>query len=215
MEVDRWIAAIIGWLVGWRLVFGAEALQAGGCLDQRAIYREVLIRQQPATLGSRDHQIKEALAHAMVQQSLPILGKGGPLKTGLDHRHPQEPTEQEVVVQLLTEGPFAADRVQAHQQRCLQQLLGQDRRTTDVGVHRVEQRRQLGHDFVSQSTDRAQRMIQRNTRLHVDERQHAHLWILSSAHSHHLSPRWSNATRPPESTGRAGLHQIGRFSPNC
>ena len=57
--------------------------------------------------------------------------------------HIEEPAEQQVVVELLAEHPFAAHRISAISSEALQQSLGRDRRPPDRAVHLIEQRRKL------------------------------------------------------------------------
>src|SRR6185437_4132215 len=79
----------------------------------------------------------------MPQQPFPVLGEGGGVEAGLHEVHVQKPAEQDVVVQLFTEGPLAAHGVQRDQQTCLQQPLWRDGRPTNLGVHAVKRRRQF------------------------------------------------------------------------
>ena len=214
-EVDGRIARIVGWLVRRRLVLGSEALHAGRSLDQRPVNGEVLIAQQVPFRGAADHRVEELAGQLVLQQPFAVLGERRRIEAGLDHVHPQKPAEQQVIVELLTERVLTADRVQADQQRRLQQPLGWDRRTANLGVHGIKQRRQVSQRFIRHIFDRPQWMIQRDARLYVNKGQHARLWLLSSAHPHHLSPRWLNSIRTTASTGRAGATQNGTFSNPC
>src|SRR6266851_421337 len=215
MKVDRLIARIVGRFVrGW-LVLGAETLEAGSGFDERAVHGELLIRQQPPAISSQHDLVEEPLSHFVLQQPLAVLAERARVEAGLDQIHPQEPAEQEVVIKLLAEGSLAAHRVQTDQQRGLQQSLGRDGCTPYLGVHLVERRRQDRQCFICQAPDGAQRMVQRNPCLHVDKRQHAHLRVLRSAHSNHLSSRWLNSIRSHHFTGRAAGTENGRFSAAC
>src|SRR5438067_13222167 len=60
----------------WRLIFGPEALEAGGRFDQRAVHTEVLVAQQVQLGGLTDHLVKEFAADPMPQQTLAILTEG-------------------------------------------------------------------------------------------------------------------------------------------
>jgi hypothetical protein len=102
---------------------------------------------------------------------------------------------------LPSKSMLAADGVQTHQQRSFQQALRRNRGPAIVNVHLVEHGRQLRQRGISHVPDRPQRMIQRNARLDIDKRQHAHLRVLSAAHPHHLSLGWlhdSHSTSRPE-----------------
>src|SRR5919202_2748622 len=124
VEVDGRIAGVIGWLVRRRLVLGPEALEAAGRLDQRAVDREVLVREQAEAIGGQHHLVEELLGHPVPQQTLAVLAERARVEARLDQAHAQEPAEQQVVVQLLTEGPLAAHRVQADQQTGFERPLG-------------------------------------------------------------------------------------------
>src|SRR6266542_1092859 len=108
-----------------------------------------------------------------------------------------------------------SDRVQADQQRRLQQSFGWDGRTAELGVHGIKHRRQVSQRFIRQIFDCPQWMVERDARVYVNECQHARLRLLSSAHHHHLSPRWLNTIWTTTSTGRAGDPQNEPFSKPC
>src|SRR4051812_41646653 len=110
MEVDRRVTGIT---VGsrWRFaVLRSEALEAGRRLNQRAVHREMLIREQSPRVGPADHLIKELLPDLVLEQALAVLGEDGGVETRLDRVHVDEPAEQQVVLQLLAEGPLGSDR---------------------------------------------------------------------------------------------------------
>ena len=77
------------------------------------------------------------------------------VKAGLQHIHIQEPAEQHVVRQFLTESAFATNAVQTDQQARLQQAAGGiDGPTFAVGgVHLIEQRRQLQQGGIRETLD--------------------------------------------------------------
>ena len=59
----------VGWSAGGSIL-GPEALETGGRLDQRAVDREVLVRQQPQRVGLADHLVEELLRDDVLQQPL-------------------------------------------------------------------------------------------------------------------------------------------------
>src|SRR5262245_16031760 len=211
MEVDRRIARIVRRSAGRRTILATEALETSRGFDQRAVDREVLIAQQVSVVSLANHRIKELLANLVLQQALTIFRERRAIKVRLDHVHVEEPAILEVIVQLFTEGSLTADRVQAHQQRRLQQPLGWNRRPAILGIHLIEQRRQLPKRCVGYVLDRSQRMIEWNSRLQVNERQHADLRVLSSAHARHLTPRWLNGIQSTHLTGRVAATQNGHL----
>src|SRR5437016_1636014 len=104
VEVERWIARIIRRrLVRWRRVLGPEALKTGRGFDERAVHAEMLVAQQPQPGRLAHHLVKEAPGDVVLEQSAAVLGEHDWIEAGLDQAHIQEPTEQQVVVQLLTE----------------------------------------------------------------------------------------------------------------
>src|SRR5438874_10763201 len=132
---------------------------------------------KPRSLATPTTRIKEPLAHLMFQQTLAVLCVGGGDEAWLHELHVQEPTKQQVVVQFLAKGPLAAHRVQRDQQRSFEQPLRRNRRSASLGIHLVEPRRQLRQYLVSQSLDRAQRVIVRNALCQIDKRQHERLGL--------------------------------------
>ena len=100
----------------------------------------------------------------------------------LGHIHIEEPAEQQVVVQLLAEQPFAAHRVERHQQRGLQQPLGRDRRPSDRAVHLIEQRRKLPERHVGEFLDPPQWMLLGHPIARLHHHQHHPLPPLFTSH---------------------------------
>ena len=80
-------------------VLRSEAFVAGPSFDQRAIHREVLIRQ--IWLGSFQHPLEKGFGHLFVQQPFPVLAEHGVIPHHFVHSHTHKPAEQQVVVQLL------------------------------------------------------------------------------------------------------------------
>lgn len=98
VEVARAVAARRWRLV--RAVPGAEALQARPCLDQRAIDREVIVRQEALDLGVAQHGLEELRGHVGVEQPVAVLEECRVADEIID-AEPCEPMEQRVVVDLL------------------------------------------------------------------------------------------------------------------
>src|SRR5215467_6944216 len=130
VKVDARVAGVVivrGLLL--RLILGLEALVPGPRLDQRAVDREVLIAEQPLVAGLFDHRREKTFRHLALEQALPVLSKSRCVPHLIVDAKPHEPTEQEVVVELLHQKPLAAYRIKELQQKRSQQLLGRDRRT--------------------------------------------------------------------------------------
>ena len=126
------------------------------------------------------------LAHSVLQQPLPVLREHRGVEAALHQLHAQEPAEQQVVVQLLTEGALAPHRVERNQQGCLQQALRRNGRPPHVRIHPVELGRQPGQGLIGQGLDGAERVIGWHALFHVHEGQHRHLRLLPSTHTLHL-----------------------------
>src|SRR5262249_4895771 len=153
--------------------FGPKAFEAGRRFDQRAVDAEVLVAEQVQAIRLLHHRVKELATDAVPQQPLSVLGKGAVVEARLEHVHIQKPSKQQVIGQLLTEGAFAAHRVQTDQQAGFEQALRRNRRPTFTvsGVHLVEQGRQLQQCGIRVALDSPQRMVYRYQRLRIDERQ--------------------------------------------
>jgi hypothetical protein len=140
-----------------------------------------------------DHRGEEPIGDLMVQEALAVLGEGrGVEDPGVDGQA-QEPLEQQVVVQPLAERPLAADRVQRHQHRRLQELLGRHAGAPDPRVHGLEVTVEFGEHVVDDLTDPSDRMTRRDQLLGAQRHQHRQLPIRRS--SHQQPPQ---ASPPPE-----------------
>ena len=145
-------------------VLAAEALQAGPGLEQRAVHREVLARQQPLHLGQGQELRQEALRHLARQQPVAVLREHARVPHRVVHPETHEPAKQEVELQPLHQLPLRAHRVEALQQKRAQQPLRGDARTPDPRIERGEIRRQRGQRRVHHLADRPQRMVRANSR---------------------------------------------------
>jgi len=99
----------IPWIVGraaWP-VLPRETLLAGPGLQQRAIHREVLGRQQPAAAGLRDDIFKEGSGDVALQQPITIFVKVVGTHTASSMPRPTNAAKQQVVFQLLHQHPLA------------------------------------------------------------------------------------------------------------
>src|SRR5258705_868804 len=74
VEIDRRIAWIIGLVVDG--VLRLEALLTRPRLDERAVNREVLVRQQACFAGQELHPFEELVLDRGVDQTLPVLTEG-------------------------------------------------------------------------------------------------------------------------------------------
>ena len=72
------------------------------------------------------------------RQPLAVLGEHGHIPNAVIHVQAHEPAEQQVIVQLFHQQPFAAHRVQRLQQERSQQLFRRDRRPPGFRVQLME-----------------------------------------------------------------------------
>jgi hypothetical protein len=87
-----------------------------------------------------------------IQQTLAVLGEHGYIPDGIIHVQSHEPTEQEVVVELLHEHSFATHREERLQQKRSQQLLWRNRGPSSSRVQLIEARLQPLQRVVGQGT---------------------------------------------------------------
>ncbi len=133
--VGALVAAKLG-AVSLAAVLLLKTLLAGPRFDQRAVHREVLVRQ--LRFGLRQHAGKERARHFLIQQPLPILAEHRVVPHRFVHLHSHEPAKQQVVAQLLHQQPLAAHRVENLQQQCAQQTFRRNRRPARFGIQPVE-----------------------------------------------------------------------------
>ena len=99
--------ATTGW---WRSVVQTiDALQravGGPSPQQGAIDREVLLTQQRLDLRRRQQQFQELGHELLVEKPIAVFGKRGGMPNGIVRIQANEPTEQQVVVELLDQHPI-------------------------------------------------------------------------------------------------------------
>ena len=105
---------------------GSKTLLTRPGLEQRAIHGEVVIREQAGGPRSRPHFEEKRLRDVARQEPVSIFAKDGRHLDRVIYTQADEPPEQQVVLQLLHQQPFAAHGVQCLQQQRPQQLLGRD-----------------------------------------------------------------------------------------
>jgi len=97
MEVARRVAAGTGRSVA--AVLEAEALHTGPGFDERAVNREMLVRQQAAHLLSMaGHRRQEAPGDVAIQQPVGVLGEHGGMPDPVLNAQADEPAEQQVAI---------------------------------------------------------------------------------------------------------------------
>ena len=114
------------------------------------------------TCGRFSTLAKNLARDVAVEQPIAVLAEHGRIPDRIVHRQPDEPAEQQIVVELLHQLPFRAHRVEGLQQQRPQQPLRRDRRPAVARVKLAELPRQIRQRRVDQVADRPQRMIRRN-----------------------------------------------------
>jgi hypothetical protein len=105
-------------------------------------------------------------------------------QAGASAESPTNQAEQEVELEPLHQLAFRADRVERLQQHRPEQHLRRDRRPTRTRhVERVELPGQCLQRLIDDRTDRAQRMIRPNPRLHIDVGKELARATIRSAHN--------------------------------
>ena len=124
-------------LVAWPV-----ALERRPRLQQCPVHREVVRGEQspPPRLGH--HLSEEGARHIVREQPLAVLRERGGIERLIADVEVEEPLEEQVVAQPLTELALTANRVQRNQQARLEQMFRRDRGAAALGVHLVEQRRE-------------------------------------------------------------------------
>ena len=181
VEIHGRIARIIG--RGRRAcVLPTETLETRPGFEQRAIDREVFIREQPGLSRLAADGIKERPGDIALQQTVTILAEGCRRPNRRIHAQPDKPAIQHAVVDLFHQQPLAPDRVERLDQQRPQQLLGRNRRPADVRIHPREAGRQLREHAVGHRPNRAQRMVGADAPLGREVTEHVVRLIVRSTH---------------------------------
>jgi len=98
------------------------------------------------------------------------------------HGQPDEPTKQQVVIQLLHQHPLTTDGVEDLQQRSARAVLAES--TADRwGMYPPKKRRQIIQGMVDYDPDRPQWMVLGSSRFRRDITKHRLLFPVFAAHS--------------------------------
>ena len=150
-----------------RAVLGAEAFGAGPRLQQRAVDREMLGREQHRHLRMRQHCGKELHRDIARQEPVAVLGTRRRVPYRIIHAEADEPAEQQIELDPLDQLALRTERVERLQQQRPEQAFRWDRFPTKRRVKRVKLRRQLLQRRVDDLTDHPQRMVRTNSLLQV------------------------------------------------
>ncbi len=118
----------------------------------------------------------------MFQQAVPILAKGRRVPHRLIHAQPDEPPEEQVVTDLLDQQTLAAHRIEQLDQLGTQEALRSDARPAVGSIHAVQVRADRLQGAIRQHQHPAQRVIDRDTRLHIHVAENRALTFIDTAH---------------------------------
>src|SRR5271169_1770998 len=150
-----------------RAVLRAKALQARPHLQQRAVDREVLARQQPFDLVLRQHRGQKLGRHIALQQPVAVLGEGRGIPHWVLDAEPDKPAKQQIIVDPLDQLPFRADRIERLQQQRAHQPLRRDRLPADRRIQLGELASQRFERRIGNLANHPQRMIRPNPLLKI------------------------------------------------
>ncbi len=186
-------------------IFGAEALVRGPGFQQRAVHREVFVREQLLLAYLTDHRAEESLRDVAFQQPVAVLREHRMIPRRIIDPQPDEPAKQQVVLELLDQHALTADRVERLQQQRPQQMLGRDRRPAGRGVQPGELGGQVPKCGVDHRPDRPQGVVGRDPLLGRHVAEHRLRLPIVAAHAH-LPLRAESGMRTPS---------VPRFSAPC
>src|SRR6266571_1475966 len=115
-----------------------------------------------------EHGLEESFGYVPFEQPLAVLGEHGHIPNGVVHVQAHEPAEQQIVVELFHQQPFASHRVQRLQQKRPQQLLRRNRGASSFGVQLVEPWLQISQCLIAQGAQRTQWVVLRHSLLRAD-----------------------------------------------
>jgi hypothetical protein len=142
------VLPVAAWIARW-----PEAFVASPRVDQRAVDRDMLVRQQWRDVRMMQQRFHEASEQIAVLQSLTILRQRRRIPHRVVRRTPDEPAGQQMVVQLLHQVPLTPYAVAYWQEQRAQQLFGRDRWTPRRGIQcadiAVQLTEHLAHQLAS------------------------------------------------------------------
>src|SRR5580658_1556844 len=160
----------------------AHALDGRPRLDQRSIDAEVFRGEQSLAPGASSDAPQELPCYSRLDQPVAVLGEGRVIPDPIIHREADEPAEQQVVVELLTQQPLRADRVKHLQHQRAHQALRSHRLTAPFRVHAIKVPAHCSQGLVEKCSDPSQRMLRRHSLLDRDIAEQPRLFYIRSAH---------------------------------
>ena len=171
-------------MIGWRAVLRLKTLHGGPRLDQGAVDREVLVRQQRLDRRVRQDRGHDLARHVGGQQPVAVLAEHRGDPDRVVDAEPDEPPEQQVVIHLLHQLPLRADREQDLEKARPDQALRRDGGAAEVGVERIELGIEARQRVVHDLPDLAKRMTRWDPllKVHIAEQRSAR--FVRPAHRH-------------------------------
>src|SRR5262245_61675605 len=182
LEVDRRISRVVGRGGTTASLLLLEALLARPGLDQRSVYRKMLVGQKPLLPGMAENTFEEGSCDLALKQPVPVLAEHRRIPDEIVHAQAHEPTEQQVVVELLHEKPLTSDRIEDLKQKRTQQFFRRDGRAPRLGVKAFKAWRQILQNGVYHHPNNSQRMVFRDSFFRRDITEHPGLLIVRSPH---------------------------------
>ena len=165
-----------------RAVLRPEALVRHPRLDQRAVHREVLVRQQRLHLRVVQKSGHERLEHIALLQPLPVLGERCRVPHRIVRRKPHEPSVEKIVVEMFHQLTLRAQAVEDLEQQRAQQALRRDRWTAFPDIQHREASAHLLQHSAHQGAHLPQGMLLRNPFLRRNIGKQPALILKPSAH---------------------------------
>src|ERR1017187_8193415 len=147
------------------------------------MHREVFIREQTPLPGLLEYRLEEGFSNIPIEQPLAVLGEHGHIPDGVVHVQAHEPAEQQVIVELFHQQPFAAHRVQRLQQQRSQQFLRRDRWPPGFRVQLTEPWLQFSQGLIGHDTKPTQGVVLGYSLLRAYVAEHIQLLLVLSTHT--------------------------------
>jgi hypothetical protein len=121
------------------------------------------------------HRGEEAVGDLVLQQPLPVAAEGAVVEALVVDVEIEEELEEQVVAEPLAELTLAADRVEGHQHRRLEQLLRRHALPAGARIHGVELGPQFRQHRLHHRLDTPDRVVHRDQTIRRHRRQQSSL----------------------------------------
>jgi hypothetical protein len=114
------------------------------------------------------HGFEELRRHIRIQQPVAVLRERRVIPDRIVNAEPDEPAEQQVVIDLLHQLAFAAHRIERLQERGPEQPFRRDRLSAGALVKTLELDIQRDEHVIDDALDHTERMLRRHPTFEVD-----------------------------------------------